>query len=79
MGIFSQITIGVKTGAAATQTISIVTYDGAQNYIVAITAAAANSMIGFSGVSNSTVGLRINNNDGANAGAYMSTAMLYTQ
>lgn len=77
VGINAEQTIAVKTGGTATGSIAIQLWDGTAAIQCAVTAAAANSPIAFSGISCNVAGLRVLNNDAAVAGTYIFTAIFW--
>lgn len=77
-GLVGLFTIAAKTGAAATLSIAIQMWDTVNAIPVATSAAAANSTVAFTGVTNNASGLRLLNNDGANSGTYMFAGIILT-
>lgn len=77
-GVLGMTTVGVKTGAAATQNTSISLNDGTTRYVLAVTANAAAAFAGFTLVNTQTVGLFLANNDATNAATWTNSAFLLT-
>lgn len=77
-GIVDLASAAVLTGAAATGSTVIQMFDGTTSRTLVATAAAANATAGFTTVNNNTVGLRIQNTDGAVAANYMTASIAFT-
>lgn len=71
-------TIAANTGAGATSSVNIQTWDGTTTVNSALSANGAGAPIAFTGFGTSAVGHRVNNTDATHAATYMSAQFTLT-